>query len=73
VKLMDWRRWVRLAAALPPAAAMAYAIWRVEWFDVFRWGMPSPDLLIVYACYVGVAGSAGWFLAAMLTPRRHSD
>jgi hypothetical protein len=38
---MDWRLWVRLTAALAVAAATAYGIWRFEWFDVFRWGMPS--------------------------------
>jgi hypothetical protein len=66
---MDWRLWVRLTAALALAAATAYGIWRLEWFDVFRWGMPSGQLLVAYACYVGVAGSAGWILAALVTPR----
>jgi hypothetical protein len=57
--------------ALAFATATAYAIWRVEWFDVFRWGTPSLRLLVVYACYAGVAGAAGWFLATLATPRSH--
>jgi len=70
---MDWHLGVRVTTALAFATATAYGIWRVEWFDVFRWGTPSPRLLVVYACYVGVTGSVGWFLAPLVTPRRFSN
>jgi hypothetical protein len=70
---VDWRLRVRVTTALVFATATAYGIWRVEWFDVFRWGTPGPDLLAVYACYVGVTGSVGWFLATLVTPRRLSN
>ena len=70
---MDRHLWIRLTAAFALAAATAYGIWRLEWFDVFRWGTPGPRLLAVYACYVGIAGSAGWLLAALVTPRRYSN
>ena len=70
---MDRHLWIRLAAALALAAATAYGLWRLEWFDVFRWGMPAPRLLVVYACCVGIAGSAGWLLAGLVTPRRSSN
>jgi len=67
---MEWHLWIRTATAMAFAAAAAYGIWRVEWFDVFRWGMPGLRLLLVYGCYVGASGAIGWFLAALLTPRR---
>jgi hypothetical protein len=67
---MDWRVQVRLAVALTFAAAAAYVVWRVEWFDVFRWGTPPPTLLAVYAGYAGAAGLLGWLLAALVTRRR---
>ena len=55
---MDWRLWIRLSTALVFETATAYGIWRVEWFDVFRWGAPSPRLLVVYAGDVGVNRAA---------------
>jgi hypothetical protein len=58
--------------ALAFAAATAYGIWRVEWFDVFRWGVPGAGLLVVYALYVGASGTLGWFLARLFMPRRVS-
>jgi hypothetical protein len=66
---MNWRLWVRVATAFAFAAAMAYGLWRLEYTDVFRWGMPGPRLLVAYACYIGVAGSVGWALAWWFTPR----
>ena len=66
---MNWRLCIRAATATACAAAMAYAIWRVEWFDVFRWGVPDLDLLAVYACYIGGAAAVGWGLAAGVTSR----
>jgi hypothetical protein len=70
---MDWRLGLRVVTALTFATATAYGIWRVEWFDVFRWGAPSPRLVVVYACYVGAAGSVGWFLATLVARRRISN
>jgi hypothetical protein len=69
---MGWRLLVRAATAILFAAATAYGIWRVEWFDSFRWGIPGPRLLIVYAGYVAAFGTIGWFLAVLVTPRRMS-
>lgn len=63
---------VRAATAAAFASATAYAIWRVEWFDVFRWGVPGPKQLFVYACYVSACGTLGWFLAALVTPGKSS-
>jgi hypothetical protein len=66
---MKWALLVRVSTALTFAAAMAHFIWRVEWFDVLRWGIPSFRLLAVYAAYVSVAGAIGWFLAVLVTPK----
>ena len=66
---MNWRLIVRAATAAAFAAVMVYWIWRLEWFDVFRWGMPGPSLLLVYACYVSAFAAIGWFVAARFTRR----
>jgi hypothetical protein len=47
---------------------MARFIWRVEWFDVLRWGIPSFQVLAVYAAYISAAGAFGWFVATLGTP-----
>jgi hypothetical protein len=60
---MNWVLLIRIGTALMFASAMARFIWRVEWFDVLRWGVPSFHVLAVYAVYVSVAGAIGWFLA----------
>jgi hypothetical protein len=66
---MRWRLLVRAVMAMGFGAATAYGIWRAEWFDVFRWGIPGPELLFVYACYVATFATLGWFAAALFTPR----
>ena len=54
---MSWRLEVRVATAFAFAAAMANLLWRMEYNDVFRWGMAGPQLLAGYALYVGAAGA----------------
>lgn len=66
---MEWRLLVRTATAIAFGAATAYAIWRMEWFDVFRWGAPGPQLWLVYACYVALFGMVGWFAGGLFIPR----
>jgi hypothetical protein len=66
---MNWRRWIRAVTATIFGAATCYCIWRVEWFDTFRWGLPGLRLQFVYLCYVVVFATVGWFLAAAFTPR----
>jgi hypothetical protein len=65
------RKWIllfRISTALTFAALMARFIWRVEWFDVLRWGIPSFQVLAVYAAYISAAGAFGWFVATLGTP-----
>jgi hypothetical protein len=70
---VEWQLIVRTVTAILFASATAYWIWKIEWFDVFRWGTPAPRLLVVYAAYVAALGTAGWFLAVLFTPRKRSD
>ncbi len=45
------------------AAASSYKIWQMEWFDVWRHGVPGASLLVVYGFYAAVDGAIGWFIA----------
>jgi len=48
-------------------AATAYMIWRLEWFDVWRHGLPSTEyLLFGPAPWVLASGCAGWYLGRAL-------
>lgn len=67
---MNWTLLIRASTALTLAALMARFIWRVEWFDVWRWGVPSLRVLAVYAAYISAAGAVGWSLGALVTPKR---
>jgi len=49
------------------AALVARFIWRAEWYDVWRWGVPGIDLLAVYAAYISAAAACGWLLATLVT------
>jgi hypothetical protein len=43
------------------AAAVAYMIWRIEWFDVWRHGTPAVSyLLTAFVPYVGAFGVVGY-------------
>ena len=61
---------VGVLTALVFACLTAYAIFRLEWFDILRRGTPGPRLLAVYAAYVIGSGLLGWGLAGILTARR---
>ena len=64
---------LRISTVLTFAALMARFIWRAEWYDVLRWGVPGIDLLAVYAVYIGGAGAFGWFLATLVTPKERRE
>jgi hypothetical protein len=49
--------------AMSFAAASSYKIWQMEWFDVWRHGVPGASLLIIYGLYAAVYGAIGWFIA----------
>lgn len=60
----------RVVLALAFGLWTARAIYVVEWFDVFRQGTPPLDQWLIYAAYVTVAGSIGWFAPALIVRRR---
>jgi H+/Cl- antiporter ClcA len=57
-----------LAAAF--ASVTTYTLWRIEWFDVWRHGVPPLSYLLIYAVYGSVFGAIGWFLARAILPGR---
>ena len=50
------------------AAGSSYALWRIEWNDLWRHGTPIPSLLLVYVGYAGLYGLIGWFIAKAILP-----
>ncbi len=52
------------------AAAAIYMIWRMEWFDVWRHGIPSVGyMLTAFGPYTTAVAAAGWGLGALIVPR----
>ena len=54
------------------ATSTGYMLWRMEWFDVWRHGVPSLDYLAVYAIYIGVMAGAGWCIGSLMLRRSAS-
>lgn len=55
-------------------AASIYVIWRIEWFDVWRHGMPSAlYVLETMGPYPTAVAGAGWILGVRIGPRRRSS
>jgi hypothetical protein len=51
------------------AISTGYMLWRIEWFDVWRHGVPSLDYLAVYAVWMAVMAAAGWCIGLLLQRR----
>jgi hypothetical protein len=68
------RRWlnptlIRVLIATGFAATTGYVIWRMEWFDMWRHGMPRASYLLgAYVPYVAVYGGIGWFIGSRVAP-----
>ena len=61
----------RVLMAIGFAAATAFFIWRMEWFDVYRHGMPSLTYMLTSIVpYALVLGLTGWLLGMCITPRQ---
>ena len=59
----------RVLLALGWAAGTFYALYRVEWFDVWRHGVPPFGFMLKsYGPYVLLAGLVGWATGSLLTP-----
>ena len=68
------RRWIparvgRSILAIAFAGGTAYAIYHIEWFDVWRHGMPPADQLLVYAGYMIAFGALGWVIGGAVYRR----
>ena len=44
------------------AASILYLQWRMDWFDIWRQGVPSLAYLVNYVLYAVAFAAAGWFL-----------
>lgn len=67
------RRVIRGMLALGFAASTAYWLWRMEWFDVWRHGVPPFGYIITaYFPYTAAFGLFGWFIGGLIArpPRR---
>jgi hypothetical protein len=51
------------------AVSTGYMLWRMEWFDVWRHGVPPLDYLAVYAIYIVVMAGAGWCIGSLMLRR----
>jgi hypothetical protein len=60
------RRYIRGALAVGFAASTGYWLWRMDWFDVWRYGVPSIGLLLGYLPYIIGVGFVGWLLGGLI-------
>ena len=63
--------WVaRATMAVTFAAPCGYMLYRMEWFDVWRHGIPPVSYFVTaYVPYIGAFAALGWLLAAWVVPR----
>jgi len=63
----------RTILALSFAAAVAFQIWRMEWFDVWRHGFPGvPYLFTAFLPYMAVFAAIGWLVGGRMVRRRRN-
>jgi hypothetical protein len=61
----------KIATALTFCGATAWLLWKMEWFDVWRHGVPPVSYLITgYVPWLATVGTGGWFLAALVMQPR---
>lgn len=59
--------------ALAFASATAFSLWRIEWFDVWRHGMPPVKyMLLAYGPYLAAFAFIGWTVGRFIVrlPKR---
>ena len=56
----------RAVLALSFTATTAYWLWRLGWFEDWRFGTPPAGAFIGYACYLAAYGVIGWFIASKI-------
>ena len=57
------RNTARCSIAGSFAMSTAYMLWRTEWYDVWRHGIPSLSYLVGYVPYIAAFAAVGWLLA----------
>jgi len=58
----------RLLIAAGFGAAVGYKLWQIEWFDIWRHGVPPATYLAtVYLPYVLAGAGAGWVFGSLVT------
>lgn len=51
------------------AVSIGYWLWRVEWYDIWRHGVPAGHyLLSACAPYLAVAAAVGWLVGSFIAP-----
>lgn len=64
----------RIMVALGFSAVTAWLFWKMEWFDVWRHGIPSLSYLFgLYLPWIVAVGVAGWFLGGWVVRERHGS
>ena len=61
------RRVIRALVACGFAVATMFTLWRLEWFDVWRQGVPGVTYLLFYVPYVAGAAAIGWVIRIIVT------
>lgn len=61
----------KVAIAVGFAAATAYMLWNMDWFDVWRHGVPSVEYMLRYVLryylpWIASLGLLGWFAGGLL-------
>jgi hypothetical protein len=68
------RQWIPMTlgrglVACSFAAGTGYAIYHVQWYDVWRHGVPPASDLLIYVAYMTVFGALGWVIGGGLYRR----
>jgi hypothetical protein len=58
----------RALVAASFASSTAYMLWRMEWFDVWRHGIPPLSYVILYVPYIAAFAAVGWLLGGAVLP-----
>lgn len=48
------------------ASATGYALWRLDWFDVWRHGLPGTRYLMFCVPYLAGAAAIGWLIGRVV-------
>ena len=63
----------RLLLAAGFCASTWWLLYRMEWFDVWRHGVPSLGYLVqLYLPYSLLLGTLGWFAGSIVIPKRRA-